>query len=148
MARSASSSSERAAPGQVRVTRVPLRDDADIAVARNATRAMAADLGFPTARAEALVTAVSEIARNAVVHGGGGEMRLEVVRERRRVGMIVEVRDHGPGIRDADQAMRDGYSTAKTLGLGLSGARRLVDDFSLVTAPAAGTTVTLRQWER
>lgn len=126
--------------------RVPIRREWDVAAARLRAQELAAREGFPAARAAALATAVTEVARNIVVHAGAGELLLEAVEDRGRRGVSVVARDEGPGIPDVEAAMRDGFSTARGLGLGLPGARRLMDEFSLVSAPGEGTTVTMRKW--
>jgi serine/threonine-protein kinase RsbT len=129
--------------GQASV-RVLIRDESDIVMARKRTRELALGGGLPERATEALVTAVSEIARNALVHGGGGDLLLAVVEEGGRRAVQAMVRDEGPGLSDPEQAMRDGYSTAGGLGLGLSSARRLVSEFKLSTG--RGTIVVLKQW--
>jgi serine/threonine-protein kinase RsbT len=126
--------------------RVPVRDEADVAVARQAARAAARQLGFHPTAVEAIATAVSEIARNIVVHSRGGELVVRPAAEHGRKGIEIVARDDAPGIADVERAMQDGYSTAGTLGLGLSGARRLVDAFTLESAVGAGTTVTMKKW--
>ncbi len=96
-----------------------------------------------------VVTAASELARNALVYGGGGQARIEVVENgRRRRGLRLELRDEGPGIPDVEQALTDGCTTGSGLGLGLSGSRRLVDEFDLDSVPGKGTTVTVTKWAR
>jgi serine/threonine-protein kinase RsbT len=126
--------------------RVPIREEPDVAVARGHAQRLAREQGFPEPRAAALATAVSEIARNIVVHAGAGELLLQVVEDRGRRGIVVVARDDHPGIADVAEAMEDGYSTSTGLGLGLPSARRLVDEFTLVSAPGEGTTVTMKKW--
>jgi serine/threonine-protein kinase RsbT len=126
--------------------RVPIREEADVAVARLRARELAAGEGFAPGAAGAIATAVSEIARNIVVHAGEGEIELRAATERGRRGVVVVARDAHPGIADVEAALRDGYSTAGSLGLGLPGARRLMDEFTLDSAPGAGTTVTMKKW--
>lgn len=126
--------------------RVPVREEADVFVARARARELAARQGFPDRRAAALATAVSEVARNIVRHAGAGEVLLEVAREGGRRGVVVVARDEDPGIADVEAAMRDGYSTGGGLGLGLPGARRLMDEFTLESAAGRGTTVTMKKW--
>lgn len=133
-----------AAQGRVRVL---LRDESDIVMARKNGRELAVSAGLPEAATVALVTAVSEIARNALVHGGGGEILIHTVEEETRRGVVAVVRDHGNGILEPEQAMRDGYSTGRGLGLGLASARRLVDEFHLESKGGQGTTVILKQWD-
>jgi serine/threonine-protein kinase RsbT len=124
---------------------VPIREEADVAVARRRIRELAAAHGLGEAAAGALVTAGSEVARNIVVHAGEGEIAIRAAAEGARRGLLVVARDRGPGIDDPARALEDGYSTAGTLGIGLAGARRLVDEFELSSSPA-GTTVTLTKW--
>jgi len=95
-----------------------------------------------------LVTAASELARNTLLHGGGGRAEVQIVTNGRRKGVRIVFTDSGPGIPDLDLAFTDGYTTKGGLGLGLSGARRLMDEFDLQTAPGQGTTVTAVKWER
>ena len=124
---------------------LPVRSDVDLMAVREAARAAAAEAGFSLVNQTKLVTAVSELARNAVVHGGGGEVLVEPVQGTLR-GVRLVVSDHGPGIADIDQALTDGHTTGQGLGLGLGGARRLVDEFRIESAPGAGTTVTITMW--
>jgi len=125
---------------------VPIREEPDVAVARRRARELALALDFPEGRAGAIATAVSEVSRNIVVHAGAGEVILTAVIERGRRGVAVVARDDHPGIEDVEAAMRDGYSSAGGLGLGLPSAKRLVDEFTLVTAVGKGTTVTMTKW--
>jgi serine/threonine-protein kinase RsbT len=125
---------------------VPIRDETDVVVARRRAREMASLQGLSEAEAEALATAVTEIARNIVVHAGSGEMRFGVVDEASRHGVIVTAHDTGAGIPHIEQAMQDGFSSKGGLGFGLPGARRLVDEFEIESNVDAGTTVTLMKW--
>jgi serine/threonine-protein kinase RsbT len=127
--------------------RVPVREEADVAVARQRARALAVAEGFSEGRAGAVAIAVSEVTRNIVVHAGAGEVWIEAVEDRGRRGVRVVACDQR-GIADVELAMRDGYSTARTLGLGLASARRLMDEFTLVSAVGAGTTITMHKWAR
>lgn len=131
--------------GAVRI-RVAIRQDCDVAIARLRARALAQAIGLAHPAVEAVATAVTEIASNIVVHAGAGEIAFALARSRARRGVLVEARDAGPGIADVEQAMRDGFSTARGLGLGLSSARRLMDDFELRSQPGHGTTVTMTKW--
>ncbi len=115
---------------------------------REATRSAAAAAGFSLVSQTKLVTAVSELARNAVVHGGGGEVRIDAVANGATRGVRLVISDSGPGIADIDQALTDGHTTGHGLGLGLGGARRLVDDFSIDSVPGRGTTITIAMWAR
>ena len=125
---------------------LPVRSDVDLMAVREATRAAAAEAGFSLVNQTKLVTAVSELARNALVHGGGGEVRLDPVQQGTLRGVRLVVSDQGPGIADIAEALTDGHTTGHGLGLGLGGARRLVDDFSIESAPGQGTTVTIAMW--
>ena len=127
--------------------RVPIRGDADIVAARQGVRDLASRLAFSTTELTVVATAVSEVARNIVRFAGAGEIVVELVEEPRR-GVQVVARDTGPGIADVDQAMADGFSTYQGLGLGLPGARRLMDEFAVVSEPGRGTTVTMTKWQR
>jgi serine/threonine-protein kinase RsbT len=127
---------------------LPVRSDVDLMAVREATRSAAAAAGFSLVSQTKLVTAVSELARNAVVHGGGGEVRIDTVMNGATRGVRLVISDSGPGIADIDQALTDGHTTGHGLGLGLGGARRLVDDFSIESAPGRGTTVTIAMWAR
>lgn len=130
--------------------RVFLRDETDLVVARRHVRELGERQGLSAVAIEALATAATEIARNVLVHAGGGEIRLRAVPARgggtRPAAVIVQVCDRGPGIADVDSAMADGFSTGAGLGLGLPGARRLVDVFELRSAVGEGTTVRLEKW--
>ncbi|MFI9450065.1 anti-sigma regulatory factor [Amycolatopsis sp. NPDC052450] len=125
-----------------------VRAEEDLLSARHAVRASAVAVGFTIVDQTKIVTAASELVRNAYIHGGGGTMTIAVVRdERGRAGLRLTVRDKGPGIADVDQAMTDGFSTGAGLGHGLGGTRRLVDEFAIDTAPGLGTTVTIVRWK-
>ncbi|AGM07273.1 serine/threonine protein kinase [Amycolatopsis sp. MJM2582] len=123
-----------------------VRAEEDLLTARHAVRACAVAVGFSIVDQTKIVTAASELVRNAYIHGGGGSMTITVVREG-RVGLKLTVRDEGPGIADVEQAMADGFSTGAGLGHGLGGTRRLVDEFTIDTAPGRGTTVTIVRWK-
>lgn len=125
---------------------VAIERDLDIVTARRKGRELAAALGFSSTDQTLLATAISEIARNIVSYAGRGTVTIGIIKARGRLGIVVVARDDGPGIADMDLAMRDGYSTGNSLGVGLPGARRLVDDFDLASAPGSGTTVTLKKW--
>ena len=128
--------------------RVAIRTDADVVTARQAARAMGAELGFGSTDLTLLATAISEVARNVTTYAGEGEVRLRTVDVNGRRGIEVVAADEGPGIEDVERAMQDGYTTGNGLGLGLPGTRRLVDDFELETAPGAGTRIRLVKWSR
>ena len=126
--------------------RVPIKADSDLVVARAEGRAMAERLGFPRPDPTLIATAISEVARNIVVHVGHGEIVLKPFEEADRYGLVVIASDDGPGIRDVEAAIRDDYSGTGGLGLGLPGARRLMDDFEIVSDADTGTTVTMKKW--
>lgn len=128
--------------------RVLISSDADIVVARQQARAMAGEIGIEGSDLTVVATAVSEIARNIITYAGHGEMTLSVVLEGRRRGILVVASDSGPGIADLSLAMQDSYSTGQSLGMGLPGSRRLMDDFDIVSEPGMGTTVTMKKWVR
>ncbi|WP_033262601.1 anti-sigma regulatory factor [Amycolatopsis vancoresmycina] len=126
----------------------PVRVEEDLLAARHAVRAAAVAAGFSIVDQTKIVTAASELVRNAYIHGGGGTMTVESVLDSAgRRGIRLQVRDEGPGIADVEQAMTDGFSTGAGLGHGLGGTRRLVDDFDLDTEPGRGTTVTVVRWK-
>ena len=127
--------------------RVPVHRDADIVAARRAAREMASRSGFTGTDLTINATAVSEVARNIVRFAGTGEVVVSAVDDP-RPGLLVVARDSGPGIADVDQALEDGYSTYHGLGLGLPGARRLMDEFSIASEPGHGTTVTMTKWRK
>jgi serine/threonine-protein kinase RsbT len=124
----------------------PIRTEDDVVRVRQTVRARAIALGFSLVDQTKLITAASELARNALVYGGGGEAALEDVSQGSRKGLRIVFRDEGPGIEDLDLALRDGYTTGSGLGLGLSGARRLVNEFEVDSAPGRGTRVTIVKW--
>ncbi|MCZ0207624.1 ATP-binding protein [Streptomyces achromogenes] len=132
--------------GQVSATSLPIGSDADLAWVRQEVRQCAAGLGFGLVQQTKLVTAASELARNTLVHGGGGRVEITPLDNGRSRGLRMSFIDDGPGIRDLELAMTDGYTTGGGLGLGLSGAKRLVHEFSVDTEPGRGTTVTAVAW--
>lgn len=125
----------------------PLRAEDDVVRARQAVRAWAVEMGFSLVDQTKLVTAASELARNTVVYGGGGAMRLEQLQEGVRLGLRLTFEDQGPGIPDVERALADGFTTGGGLGLGLGGARRLVNEFSIQSAPGEGTRITVVKWK-
>lgn len=127
---------------------VSIRSDADIVTAREMGRGLAAQLNFSSTDQALLATAISELARNIILYAGSGEIVLDFIQEGSRRGISVTARDEGPGISDTGRAMQDGYSTGKSLGLGLPGAKRLVDEFEISSEVGKGTTVTMKKWER
>jgi serine/threonine-protein kinase RsbT len=122
--------------------------EADIVAVRQQTRDLAKELGFDQFGVAALTTAASELSRNVWVHAQKGSARISVVRNGRRVGLELEFVDQGPGITDLNRVLAGGFSTSKSLGLGLSGTKRLVDEFNINSVPARGTTVTIRKWKK
>jgi serine/threonine-protein kinase RsbT len=128
--------------------RVPIERDDDVVVARSKARELAAELGFTGTDLTLLATAISEIARNITAYATRGEVCIEAVRRGGRHGVKVVASDRGPGIADVELALRDGYTSGKGLGLGLPGARRLMDEFDVETEVGRGTTVTMLKWGR
>lgn len=126
---------------------VPVRTDQDIVMARQNVRKVAQALGFGIVDQTKIVTAASELARNTVIYGRGGEMRWETLEEGARRGLRLHFIDQGPGIDDVARALTDGWTSGTGLGLGLSGAKRLVNEFELDTAPGRGTRVTITRWK-
>lgn len=126
---------------------VEIRSEADIVIARRMARELAADLGFSPTETTMIVTALSELARNIVSHARNGRIRLGVEQNGAAQGLVVVASDEGPGIIDLVQAMQDGYSTSGGLGLGLAGAKRLMDDFH-ATSSEGGTVITAKKWRR
>ena len=125
-----------------------IRSPEQVNLARKLVQERAVALGFGALERTKFVTAASELARNTLVHGGGGEMNLSVLSADGRTGMRLEFIDSGPGIADIGLAMTDGYTTARSLGLGLGGARRLVNEFEITSRPSEGTVVRITQWKR
>jgi serine/threonine-protein kinase RsbT len=127
--------------------RIAIESDADVVTARQRARELAVGLEMPSTDQTLLATAISEVARNITAYATRGEVSLELVRDGSgRRGIRVVARDDGPGIADLERALTDGYTTGNGLGLGLPGARRLVDEFEIRSAPGEGTTVTLIKW--
>jgi len=126
--------------------RIAIRADSDVVTARQRAREVAAGIGFTGTDLTVIATAVSEVTRNIVRFAGSGEVVVRPLDSPRR-GIEVVARDTGPGIRDVEQALTDGYSTYRGLGLGLPGARRLMDEFAIVSEPGRGTTVTMTKWQ-
>jgi serine/threonine-protein kinase RsbT len=124
---------------------VSVERDGDVVIARQTGRELAVSIGFRGTDLTLIATAISEVARNIVIYAERGEIALSVLNGARR-GIRIVAHDDGPGIPDVDLAMRDGFSTGKSLGLGLPGARRLMDEFEIVSEVGKGTTVTMRKW--
>lgn len=125
---------------------LPIRSGDDVVVVRQTTRAWATTLGLSLVELTKLVTAASELARNTLEHGGGGEVELALL-EGPRGGVRLVFRDEGPGIPDVATALRDGFTTGGGMGLGLGGARRLVNEFDITTEVGKGTQVTIVRWK-
>lgn len=128
---------------------LPIGAGEDVVRVRQLVRSAAAGAGMSLVDQTKVVTAASELARNTLVHGGGGTARIDAVTSPAgRAGVRVTFADHGPGIGDVSLALTDGWTTGSGLGLGLSGAKRLVDEFELMTEPGAGTSVVVTKWSR
>ena len=127
-------------------TRVSIRHEADILIARKAARAMAVRLRFSETDLVLIATAISEIARNMLTYARRGDLTFEEATDASRRGIVVTATDEGPGIADVERAMEDGYSSGGGLGLGLPGARRLMDEFSIESKVGAGTTIIMKKW--
>ncbi|HUQ90375.1 MAG TPA: anti-sigma regulatory factor [Bryobacteraceae bacterium] len=125
----------------------PLRTQEDVVSVRHAVRSLAVEIGLSLVDQTKIVTAASELARNAVIHGGGGNALLEIVGENPRRGLRLTFADQGPGIPNIETAMRDGFTTGFGLGLGLGGARRLSNEFSIESEPGMGTRVVITKWK-
>ncbi|MEP7344377.1 MAG: anti-sigma regulatory factor [Gemmatimonadaceae bacterium] len=125
---------------------VPLRSEQDIVLARRLVRRLTQELGFSLVDQTKMVTAASELARNAYKYGGGGDMLAELVEKGSRSGVRLTFEDHGAGIPDVAQAMTDGWTSGGGLGMGLSGAKRLVHEFGIETVLGEGTSVTITRW--
>ncbi|MFI7415929.1 anti-sigma regulatory factor [Nonomuraea sp. NPDC049684] len=121
---------------------------ADVVVVRQIVRTLAIEAGLSLVDQTKIVTAASELARNALVYAGGGDVRIDLVENGRKRGLKLVFSDEGPGIPDLDKALTDGFTTGGGMGLGLGGSRRLVDEFDLISAPGKGTTVTVTKWAR
>lgn len=129
-------------------TSIPIRVDMDIVAARQSGRALAVGLGFNNTDSTLVATAISELARNIILYAKQGEIILSIVHKSEPCGIVVVARDNGPGIADVVQAMRMGYSTSGSLGIGLPGVSRLMDEFKIDTQPGGGTIVTAKKWKR
>ena len=125
---------------------LPVRETSDILLVRQVVRECATELGFSVLDRTKLLTAASELARNTLIHGGGGTMRLETFVENDRRGLRLTFEDKGPGIADLEQAMTNGFTTKGGMGLGLGGSKRLVDEFEVVSRVGEGTRVTATRW--
>ena len=132
-------------PGELTIS---IDRESDIVAARQKGRELAAGLGFSSTEQTIIALAISEIARNIVSYAGRGEIALTILDEGIKRGLLVVARDDGPGIADIELAMRDGYSTGRSLGMGLPGARRVMDDFIIRSELGRGTTVSMTKWLR
>jgi serine/threonine-protein kinase RsbT len=128
--------------------RVPIKSDQDIVLARQSGRSLAVALGFSPGDATLIATAISELTRNIISYARKGLVTLHSIHASRRQGILVVASDEGPGIADIRQAMRDGFSTSGSLGLGLPGVRRLMDEFEIDSRPGRGTTVAVKKWKQ
>ena len=127
---------------------VPINDDVDIIDARQKGRALATNIGFSAGDSTLIATAISELARNIVIYARRGEVILKSIERHGRNGIVVVAKDNGPGIVNIEQALRDGFSTSGSLGLGLPGVRRLMDEFDIISEAGRGTAVTITKWKR
>jgi len=125
---------------------VPVKTEPDIVAVRRKVRELSAQLGFSLVDQTKVVTAASELARNTVIHGGGGQLQLETLNGP-RVGLRLTFEDKGPGIPDVQLALRDGFTTGSGLGLGLGGSKRLVNEFEITSRAGEGTKVTIIRWK-
>jgi serine/threonine-protein kinase RsbT len=130
-----------------RIEEISVRGQEDVVHVRQVVRQWSEGAGFSLVEQTKIVTAASELARNTVVHGGGGTVRLELLTEGGRTGLRLTFSDQGPGIPDVQAALKDGFTTGTGLGLGLGGSRRLMSDFVIDSRPGAGTRVTVTRWK-
>ena len=131
----------------LKTDRQPIRGTEDVVLVRQLVRGWAVELGFSLVDQTKIVTAASELARNTVIYGGGGTVTLDALSDGARRGLRLSFEDEGPGIKDIEQAMKDGFTTGTGLGLGLSGAKRLSNEFEIVSALGQGTRVTITRWK-
>jgi serine/threonine-protein kinase RsbT len=131
----------------LRAEHQPVRSSEDVVSVRQSVRAWAVELGFSLVDQTKIVTAASELARNTIIYGGGGTVTLEALSNGARRGLRVTFLDEGPGIKDVEQAMKDGFTSGSGLGLGLGGAKRLSNEFEIVSALGQGTRVTIARWK-
>lgn len=127
---------------------MPVRSDLDVLKARQFGKELAGSLRFSASERTIIATAISEIARNTVLYAKSGQMSLKIVQQGKRRGILVIARDEGPGIPDLNLAMQDGYTTSQGMGIGLPGAKRLMDEFDIVSEMGKGTTIKMTKWER
>lgn len=124
-----------------------IQSSADVVLVRQAVRQLAVELGFSLVDQTKIVTAASELARNTLDYGGGGTVKLEALQDGRRRGLRLVFEDQGPGIPDIELALKDGYTTGNGLGMGLSGTKRLVNEFDIVSQVGQGTCITITKWK-
>ena len=135
------------APQAIRTERLPIRSAEHIVMVRQSVRRLSIDIGFGLVDQTKIVTAASELARNTLIHGGGGMAQLEIVERDGRRGIRLMFQDQGPGIPDVERALQDGFTTGNGLGLGLGGARRLSNEFEICSKPGEGTSVMITRWK-
>ncbi|MBI2275859.1 MAG: anti-sigma regulatory factor [Dechloromonas sp.] len=126
---------------------VPIRSEADLVTARLRGREIASALHFSSSELTLIATAISEVTRNILTYAGNGELSLRLIQQAQKMGVLIVARDRGPGIADLAAAMQDGYSTSGSLGLGLPGSKRLMDEFAVASEVGQGTTVTMTKWK-
>lgn len=131
----------------VKTEDLPVRTEQDVVLARQLVRRLAQELTFSLVDQTKIVTAASELARNTVVYGGGGTLRCEILKDGGRSGLRLTFDDQGPGIPDMELAMKDGWTSGRGMGMGLSGAKRLVNEFEIVSEVGTGTRVTVTRWK-
>ncbi len=128
--------------------RVSIRTEGDIVTARQKVRELCNRLSFSSVDQTLVATAISELTRNIIDYAQSGEIKMKIVENADKKGLVIIASDHGPGIRDISLAMQDGYSTSKGLGLGLPGCKRIMDDFEITSRVGKGTTVTIKKWKK
>jgi serine/threonine-protein kinase RsbT len=126
---------------------LPIASDMDVVQARQIVRSWAVEEGFKLIDQTKIVTAASELARNTLIHGGGGTMRITLHNDGTRRGLELLFEDSGPGIADVQQALRDGFTTGNGLGMGLGGSKRLMNDFQIHSTPGQGTRISVKRWK-
>lgn len=130
-----------------RAEQLAIRASEDVVRVRQQTRALAVAAGLSLVDQTKIITAASELARNTLDYGGGGEVRMELIEDSGRAGVRLMFEDRGPGIKDIELALKDGFTSGSGLGLGLGGARRLSNDFAIESTPGVGTKVTIARWK-
>jgi serine/threonine-protein kinase RsbT len=131
----------------VKTERIAIRQSDDVVRVRQLTRTFAVEIGLSLVDQTKIITASSELARNTLDYGGGGEVSVEIVDQGGRRGLRLTFEDKGPGIADVEQALKDGFTSGKGMGLGLGGAKRLCNEFSIASKPGEGTKVTIARWK-